>query len=644
MLRNALNPIRSRFQVFKSYFYNLYIIRFMRYVSPHLYLKRENIKQWVLLGTLSFLNFLEIRLRTRYMLELAQKYRLQIEKNITNLENNRTHYHKTLRLVLKALGLIISSRLVSILKYYVQGKLQETVTQLVRTRILKDWVGSRAYFGLYYLEPEPNKVVNSNEIVGRDVLLLGWQFDMLFNGLLNFILNLIESAKGLKKLARMIKQEPSPKNSLLPVLMLGSEFFYEWLIGKFMRKLEERARNQDLEGRPLSYDVEICLHAINHYKEEIEMAGAGYLLEYKIDEGFRKYEQTTSRAEITMQRSSFEAIEGSIKWQFDQLLYHPKLQENVPIIKSYSDLSETVSTFKQAILSLSYLQPDEYKQSFEQIEKFSLQIQNWKQFQFENKKVVQHEYGHSGKDIKFENISLYIKKENGEDYRIQNCNLSLELNKIYLLEGPSGIGKSLFLKSLLGIYPFVKGTFSFPMDRNHILALSQTPYVPQLVTLKEVLGLNLNSTESEINQAHELMGHFGLSDKISDLDNKDFNLSGGEAQRTMLVALILKIMRQANGGNPVLILLDESFNQLDPAIKCHVQQYLKQVLPTKLAPSCPITYIVIDHQSDIGWSSFYDETLMIDREKCKLILSQGLMNELSVNVNRTQEARALTLG
>lgn len=155
--------------------------------------------------------------------------------------------------------------------------------------------------------------------------------------------------------------------------------------------------------------------------------------------------------------------------------------------------------------------------------------------------------------------------------RSANLTVDMRHGDITLFKGPSGSGKSTALKVIAGFYGQYKGYVQKPKKT---FWLPQTAYL-----LKGTLRANLCypnppnilSTEALQNLCH-LMALDHLTDRLDEANDWHRILSGGEAQRVMLI--------RACVTKPDLLLLDETTSALDAQTAQHLLQILQKQMPT----------------------------------------------------------------
>lgn len=150
-------------------------------------------------------------------------------------------------------------------------------------------------------------------------------------------------------------------------------------------------------------------------------------------------------------------------------------------------------------------------------------------------------------------------------------------NGLYIVNGPNGVGKSVFLNSLIGFY----GDSPKIYKDNGSLAISsyfnQDSYASSDSTLWNLFLTQQKSTLSceLLERAMQLLSAFGMSHSIPDLDFQLLpgQLSGGQLKK---LGLIRTLLRPAD-----LVLFDEPTNDLDQAsirvLLEHIEALAKQV-------------------------------------------------------------------
>jgi len=157
--------------------------------------------------------------------------------------------------------------------------------------------------------------------------------------------------------------------------------------------------------------------------------------------------------------------------------------------------------------------------------------------------------------------------------------------------GPSGAGKSTLLSLIAGFLPVSQGalridgadhTRSVPAQRPVSVLFQENNLFPHLsVQQNMALGLHpgLKLDAAQQRQLAEIADQVGLSDLLTRLPGQ---LSGGQRQRAALARCLLR-------ERPVL-LLDEPFSALDPALRSEMLQLVRRVCEARA-----ITLLMVSH-------------------------------------------------
>ena len=156
---------------------------------------------------------------------------------------------------------------------------------------------------------------------------------------------------------------------------------------------------------------------------------------------------------------------------------------------------------------------------------------------------------------------------------LENLSFKFAFGKRYLIKGKNGVGKSTFIKTLLGIIPSLGGSFKVN-DLNDILYFPQEEDVYDISPIDYV---RLYYPYMDNMQVRTHLSKYGLFDK--QMQEKCGMLSGGELQKLRLATISLK---KSN-----LLILDEVTSHLDKAMKDALHDAIRDY---------PGTVIIISHE------------------------------------------------
>lgn len=142
----------------------------------------------------------------------------------------------------------------------------------------------------------------------------------------------------------------------------------------------------------------------------------------------------------------------------------------------------------------------------------------------------------------------------------------------YVIKGPSGIGKSTFVRTIAGIWPYASGKVLMP-EKKHIMYLPQKNYMP-IGTLAEAILFPDKKDPALVNRLEEVLRACNLAHLIPRLDETaawSEQLSPGEQQRIAFARVLLH--------KPDWVFLDESTSMLDINNERKMYELIKEKLP-----------------------------------------------------------------
>lgn len=238
-------------------------------------------------------------------------------------------------------------------------------------------------------------------------------------------------------------------------------------------------------------------------------------------------------------------------------------------------------------------------------------------------------------DIIFKNYSLFV----GNRTLIKEDYLKFEQGKHYAITGKKGSGKSHLLIDLklgaVGAFSSY-GEITYPLD-SKMTFLNQKLYIPKESSLLEVLNfpniLDQLTEESRLDLVQKtifLLEAFGMEDFIDKLDSQEYHCSGGQEKTLGFIQAIL--------AKPDILILDESFNELDEESIIIIQQAIVKFLPNA-------TVLVITHNAESqNFYNFYDARMHLENSsftESKLAITPVGSNSIGIEEDISREAEDL---
>lgn len=178
-----------------------------------------------------------------------------------------------------------------------------------------------------------------------------------------------------------------------------------------------------------------------------------------------------------------------------------------------------------------------------------------------------------------------LNKSFGENNVFNNLNLEIKKGEIISIIGPSGKGKSTFLRCLIGLEEFSSG--EIVCNRKKMGMVFQNfnlfPNKTVLENITEPLILVDKIEKSiAIKKAKSLLERVGLSDKENTYPKY---LSGGQKQRVAIARALAK--------DPEVLLFDEPTSALDPFMTAEVLKVIEELKDNR-----DMTMVIVSHEMD----------------------------------------------
>jgi len=171
-----------------------------------------------------------------------------------------------------------------------------------------------------------------------------------------------------------------------------------------------------------------------------------------------------------------------------------------------------------------------------------------------------------------------VGKRFGKTPVLENLNLEVAEQELFVLLGPSGCGKSTILRMTAGLEPLTEGEIFLrdtpispipPENRNIAMVFQDYALYPHMNVYQNMAfglrrhGVSREETDTRIRKTAGLLGIGGL------LDRHPHQLSGGQQQRVALGRAIVR--------DPALYLMDEPLSNLDAQVRATVRAEIKQL-------------------------------------------------------------------
>lgn len=228
--------------------------------------------------------------------------------------------------------------------------------------------------------------------------------------------------------------------------------------------------------------------------------------------------------------------------------------------------------------------------------------------------------------IEFRGVSFNYKsstKFKGEKQVFRNLNLKIKPKEVVALVGPSGVGKSTFVKLLLRFYDPVKGKvlidgqdIKYATQRS--IRQSVSAVMQDVSVINQTISANIkygkqNATDKQVVEVTKVANLYdfvvSLRKKFKTLiGEKGVRLSGGERQRLAIARALLKDAK--------IVVMDEATSALDSENEKMIQDAMWQLIKGR-------TTIIIAHR--LSTVKKADRIVVFDKGK---ILEQGTHEEL----------------
>lgn len=221
-------------------------------------------------------------------------------------------------------------------------------------------------------------------------------------------------------------------------------------------------------------------------------------------------------------------------------------------------------------------------------------------------------------EISFEGVAFSY----GENKVLEDLTLSLKKNGKYLIVGPSGGGKSTFLKLLRKYFhPQMGGIYVDGKPLNQITKESYFRHLSNVEqnvfmfddTLRNNLTLLKDTKEEKLNEAIRRAGLTSFVENLPQgletvIEDNGRNISGGERSRIAIARALL--------NESEILILDEAFQSLDYETARAIE---RTILDLPELTVVNVSHILIPENKNA-----YDEMLYVDRKRIERVPIRGV--------------------
>ena len=177
---------------------------------------------------------------------------------------------------------------------------------------------------------------------------------------------------------------------------------------------------------------------------------------------------------------------------------------------------------------------------------------------------------------------------------VHTLDLQIETGETLVITGPSGIGKTVLMQSLAGMWPYASGRVRLPEGHDETMFVPQLPYFP-IGDLRTAVSYPQPPGTYDDKAVQTALLDVALSNlviRLNDVQDWAKVLSVGEQQRIAFARILV--------ARPRTVFLDESTSAMDEGLEEMLYRLLRTELPDTIVVS-------VSHRSSV--SPFHDRRL-----------------------------------
>jgi vitamin B12/bleomycin/antimicrobial peptide transport system ATP-binding/permease protein len=450
---------------------------------------------------------------------------------------------------------------IAVYAIYLRQMLQIKWRIWMTDRYLKNWMDGQVYYRLQVLGQDMD---NPDQRIQEDINQFVTLTLQLFLGLLKQLTTLVAFAVVLWNLSGVIDVPIGSTSFRIYGYMVWFSLVYS-VIGTYLaHRVGRQLIALDYDQQRYEADFRFNMVRVRENSESIAFYGG----EKPEIEGFKeKFTRVVKNYRRIMRRSKllnfYSNGYGQLALIVPLILATPRYFIGE---MQLGGLMQTITAFGNVQDALSYFVTsyDSVAQLVAVTHRLNGFTQHMEAVESLERKVVTADSGAPSMEVEKLRIAL-------PDGRIllSDCSLSLAPGSRVLVTGRSGCGKSTFLRTLAGLWPFGSGRLLMPKG-DKVLFLPQRPYLPLGSLRRAICYPSQEWSGQDIEAVLQLTGLDALISQLDTVDDWSRILSLGEQQRIAFARVLLV--------KPQWLFLDEATSALDEQREREMYELLHEEL------------------------------------------------------------------